>query len=159
MTIATALARPLLAGVFVYGGVDAMRHPRQKVESAGGGVLDAMSDATGLDPQRLVIVNGAGQVGAGIALALGFLPRPAAVVLAASLVPTTLAGHRFWEQEDADARKLHTTQFLKDLAVLGGLIFAAASTGGRPSVPWLTKRAAHHLAEATGDAVSHLRPG
>lgn len=158
MTIANALARPLLAGIFVYGGIDAMRHPPKKVDSAGGGVLETISDATGLDEQRLVIINGAVQVGAGIALALGFLPRPAAAVLGASLVPTTLAGHRFWEHE-GDARKLHTTQFLKNLAMLGGLIVAATTTGGRPSVPWLTKRAAHHLAEATGDAVSHLRPG
>jgi len=158
VTIATALARPLLAGAFVYGGLDALRNPAGKV-AVGEPVLEPISEATGWDERRLVAVNGGVQVAAGVALALGILPRAAATVLAASLVPTTLASHRFWERDDAAAKQADTLHFLQSLAMLGGLVFAATSTGGRPSVPWLTKRAAHRLAESTGDVVGHLRPG
>src|SRR6478752_4000347 len=66
--------------------------------------------------------NGAVQVGAGITLALGILPRLSALLLAGSLVPTTLAGHRFWEEEEDAARAQQTIQFLKNLGMLGGLL-------------------------------------
>jgi putative oxidoreductase len=57
---------------------------------------------------------------AGGALALGITPRPAVTVLAGSLVPTTLAGHRFWEQDDDAARLGQVIHFLKNLAIMGG---------------------------------------
>jgi len=37
-------------------------------------------------------------------------------------VPTTLAGHRFWEEEDEAARAQQTVQFLKNAAMMGGLL-------------------------------------
>ena len=52
----------------------------------------------------LVQVNGAVQVVGGTLLGLGVLTRLAALALAASLVPTTLAGHRFWEEADPSPR-------------------------------------------------------
>jgi uncharacterized membrane protein YphA (DoxX/SURF4 family) len=60
----------------------------------------------------------------GTALAIGIKPRLAALSLAASLIPTTLAGHRFWEEEDERARAMQLTQFLKNLGLLGGLLLA-----------------------------------
>jgi putative oxidoreductase len=156
VTIAEAIARPLLAGVFIYGGIDAIRRPTPKAELAAP-VLAQLSSATGLDQERLVRVNGVAQVAAGACLALGILPRPAAAVLAVSLVPTTFAGHRFWSQDDAAARRNHTVHFLKNGAVLGGLVLAAVSTGGRPSIPWRARRAVHHAVETTGDAIESLR--
>jgi uncharacterized membrane protein YphA (DoxX/SURF4 family) len=46
-------------------------------------------------------------------------------VLAASLVPTTLAGHAFWTVDDPEQRKQQLAHFAKNLAILGGLILAA----------------------------------
>ena len=66
-------------------------------------------------------------VGAGALLSLGLLPRPAAGALAASLIPTTLAGHPFWKREGAE-RQRQLTQFLKNLAALGGLLLVAAGS-------------------------------
>jgi putative oxidoreductase len=156
VTIAEAIARPLLAGVFIYGGIEAIRRPAPKAEVAEP-VLAQLSSATGLDQERLVRINGVAQVAAGACLALGILPRPAAVVLAASIVPTTLAGHRFWSQDDAAATRNHRIHFLKNGAVLGGLIFAATSTGGRPSIPWRARKAVEHAVETTGEAIESLR--
>jgi uncharacterized membrane protein YphA (DoxX/SURF4 family) len=46
-------------------------------------------------------------------------------VLAGTLVPTTLAGHRFWEELDEDARNMQMAQFAKNLGLLGGLLLVA----------------------------------
>jgi hypothetical protein len=44
VTIAQAVARPLLAGVFIYGGIDALRSASKKV---GGAVRGAKKALTG----------------------------------------------------------------------------------------------------------------
>ena len=157
MTIAEAIARPLLAGMFVYGGIKALRQPGAHVPAADA-VLEPASAATDIAKPQLVTINGGVQVVAGVALAAGILPRPAAAALAVTLVPTTWAAHRFWEEDDEDGRQQQTIQFLKNLAMLGGLLLAATSTGGRPSLPWRARRAAHHLVESAGETLEHLRP-
>ena len=63
----------------------------------------------------LVRANGVIQVTAGTLLALGKLPRLAALVPAGSLVPTTYAGHQFWNEVDDEDRAKQQIQFLKNL--------------------------------------------
>jgi putative oxidoreductase len=113
----------LLAGMFIYGGLDAFRNPSGKAPRAEK-VAPAIADVVGIDAdtEQLVQFNGAVQVAAGTTLALGILPRVSALLLAVSLVPTTLAGHRFWEEEDAAARAQQRVQFLKNAAMMGGLL-------------------------------------
>jgi len=156
MSFPESLARPMIAGMFIYGGLDSLRRPASKVPAAEG-VVNGVSEKTGMDIEQLVKINGAVQVAAGSALALGIFPRPAALALAASLVPTTLAGHRFWEAE-GEAKPQQTIHFLKNLAMFGGLVIAANSTGGRPSLPWRARRAVHRASETAGDAIQHLHP-
>ena len=117
----------MLAGIFVHGGLEAFRDPKSKARRAET-VAPKIADAAGVDADtvQLVRLNGAVQVGAGIALALGVLPRLAALTLAGSLVPTTLAGHRFWEEEDPAAEAQQTTHFLKNVGLLGGLLMVVS---------------------------------
>jgi putative oxidoreductase len=68
--------------------------------------------------------NAAVQVLGGTLLALGRAPRLSALALAGSLIPTTLAGHAYWTIEDPAARKQQRIQFHKNLAMIGGLMFA-----------------------------------
>ena len=82
------------------------------------------------EPETMVVVNSVAHVVGGVAMALGIFPRLAAAGLAASLVPTTLAGHRFWEMEDEQARNQQITQFLKNLGLIGGLLAVAAWPDG-----------------------------
>jgi putative oxidoreductase len=123
MGVSSLVARPLLAGMFVHGGLDAVRNPGGKVARAEK-VAPEVAGLVGIDAdtEQLVQFNGAVQVAAGITLALGIFPRLSALALAGSLVPTTLAGHRFWEEEDDAARAQQTIQFLKNLGMLGGLL-------------------------------------
>jgi putative oxidoreductase len=147
MTVLQRLARPMLAGIFIYGGLDSARAPDPKVPAADKVVGRAVEQlGARVETAQVVRANGVVQVVAGTALALGVWARPAAAVLAASLVPTTLAGHRFWDEEDATGRHQQRIQFLKNLALMGGLVLAAADTGGRPSLPWRAKRAVGHVA-------------
>ena len=58
---------------------------------------------------------------AGLALALNIMPGLASATLAAVLVPTTVLGHPFWAAEGT-ARQEQLAHFIKNLAVLGGLV-------------------------------------
>ena len=51
--------------------------------------------------------------------------RLAAKVLALSLVPTTLAGHPFWEATEPRERNMELIQCGKNLGVMGGLLLLA----------------------------------
>jgi putative oxidoreductase len=128
MGLVRALSRVLLAGMFVYGGLDSLRDPRSKAPRARV-VTEPLADAVDLDenPEMLVQVNGAVQVGAGVLLGLGILPRLSATALAASLIPTTAAGHRFWEETEPAKRAQQTIHFLKNAAMLGGLLAVVGS--------------------------------
>ena len=81
-------------------------------------------------PWRLVRLNAAVQLGAAAALATGHLPRISSAVLAGSLVPTTLAGHSFWNETDPSTKAMQRVQFFKNVSMLGGLIIAAGDTVG-----------------------------
>ena len=133
MTIARRLARPLLAAPFVSGGVETLRNPDPRVEKAES-VAPQMAERLPLPNQtdQLVRINAAVQIGAGVLLSIGRLPRLAAAALAVSLVPTTVAGHRFWEEEDAARRAQQQIHLLKNVGLLGGLILATNGHRGRP---------------------------
>jgi len=145
----------MLAAMFVSGGVDQLRRPQSKLPQAEK-VAASFAEALHLpeDPVMLVRINGAVQVGAATLLALGKLPRLSAAALAASLVPTTLGGHRFWEEHEPGRRKAQRTGFLKNVSMLGGLVLAATDTEGRPSLSWRARRATSKASRRIG-ATSH----
>src|SRR3712207_2275996 len=96
------IARPLLAASFVYGGVDTLRNPQTRVPGAAPVVETITRTAdeqlpvqVPRDVEQWVRIDAGIKVGAGSLLALNKLPRLSALALAGSIVPTTLAGHRF----------------------------------------------------------------
>jgi uncharacterized membrane protein YphA (DoxX/SURF4 family) len=108
------LGSVLMSGIFIRGGYEQLREP-------GGRALKA--EKLGLPPsETLVRLNGAAMMAGGVALALGKKPKLTAVGLIATLIPTTLAGHRFWEEGDPKGRSMQLTQFLKNLGLIGGLL-------------------------------------
>jgi putative oxidoreductase len=148
MSISRRIARPLLASMFISGGVDAIQSPEGKVKAAATVTepLKARFPLLPDDTATLVRFNGMVQVGAGSLLALGKFRRLASWALVASVIPTTYAGHRFWEEVDDDARAQQRVHFLKNLGLLGGLILAATDTEGAPSLGW---RARHRVGRVT----------
>lgn len=157
MTVLRKVARPLLASMFVSGGYNAVRNPAPLVPAAEP-VTDRFSATIGQrtsllpeDTESLVRLNGAVQLGAGLLLSLGRAPRLASAALAVTLIPTTLAAHRYWTIEDPEKRAAQRVQFLKNASLLGGLLIAAADTHGKPSLAYRTRHAAGHAS----DAVTH----
>jgi putative oxidoreductase len=118
-----ALGRVGLAAMFITGGADAMLAP-------GPRTIKAEELGVPLDPELAVRVNGAAMLAAGVALALGLWPRLAAGVLAGTLVPTTLAGHPYWQLDDPAARRQQRTHFFKNVGLLGGALLVLSE---RPS--------------------------
>ena len=150
MTVSRMIARPMLASMFVVGGVNALRNAPALAHKAGP-VADKLlplvhKAAPALpipeDPVTQVRVNAVVQIGAAAALATGRAPRLSSAVLAASLVPTTLAGHRFWEAPDKETRAQQQLHFFKNVSMLGGLIIATGDTNGKPGIAWRARRAA-----------------
>jgi uncharacterized membrane protein YphA (DoxX/SURF4 family) len=151
MTVVRALARPLLSTIFVVQGAKAVRDPEPHVAKAQP-VADRLvplvrkvappqiGDRIPESTANLVRLNGAAQVLGGLALASGKGRRLGAVVLAGSLIPTTLAGHSFWQESDKTVRAAQKVQFMKNLGLMGGLLLAAVDTEGKPGVAW---RATH----------------
>ena len=134
----------MLASIFIVQGWDTFRHPDKVAPRAEpvvrliAGRVPAAPD----DTEQAVRLNGAIQVVVGTLLALGRFPRLSALALAATLVPTTAAGHPFWETQDKQERARQRTHFLKNLSMLGGLLITAADTAGSPSLAWRTRNAA-----------------
>jgi uncharacterized membrane protein YphA (DoxX/SURF4 family) len=127
------LARLLMAWVFVHGGLDVIRHPEPRAKT-GGPFVEFLRGILPFLPQDTILLvraNAALMVGAGLLLALGKYERFAAVALAGSLVPTTLAGHRFWTFEEPGPRAQQVIHVNKNMAMLGGLVMFALHS--RPS--------------------------
>lgn len=149
MTLIRLAARPMLASTFVLGGINALRNSEEAAARAKPVANKLTRTAERVAPQvkvpsnevTLVRINAAVQITSALALATGRAPRLASTALAASLVPTTLAGHRFWEESDEAARKNQRLHFVKNVSVLGGLLLASVDTEGRPGMAWRTKHA------------------
>lgn len=140
-------ARCLLGATFVSGGIGAVVSP-EKLVSQTKPVTDRVATLEQRYPRlpaqvpTLVRLNGALQLAGGLLLTAGRVRRPAALALAASMVPTTLAAHAFWTLSDPTQRRVHQMHFLKNMGVLGGLLLAAADTEGRPDLTWRANRLA-----------------
>jgi putative oxidoreductase len=161
MTLIRLVARPMLASTFVVGGIHALRNAPALAEAAKP-VNDEIRGFAGKvapqvpvpeDDATLVRINAGVHIAAGLALATGRAPRLASAALAATVVPTTLAGHAFWKQQDKTARTTQMTHFFKNLSMLGGLVLASVDTEGKPGVAW---RASHAVGTAKREA-KHLR--
>ena len=148
------LARPMLAAIFIKGGVDTLLNPDPRVQKASPLLEKAapnLPEQVPSDPDQLVRIDAGVKIGAGTLLALNKFPRVASLALAASIIPTTVAAHPFWEKSDPTEKTAEQQQFLKNISILGGLILAAVDTEGKPSLGWRGRRAARKLAERTGD--------
>lgn len=162
MTVTRRLARPMLASSLVFGGVQALKNtPALAVTSKP--VNDEIRDLAQrvapqlkvpADDKTLVRINAGVHIVAGLGLATGRAPRLCSLALAATLVPTTIAGHPFWKEKDKEARAKQTSQFYKNLSMLGGLVLAGLDTEGRPGLAWRTTHAVGSATRAVGAATA-----
>ncbi|MBC7303669.1 MAG: DoxX family protein [Nocardia sp.] len=141
------IARALLGTTFVAAGVNGLMNEKPRAAAANAladkgrtGLPEALAARVPDDPSQFVRVNSVAQVVGGFMLATGRAPRPAAFVLAATVVPGTVTEQDFWAENDPDRKAAKRVGFLKDLGLLGGLMIAAADTEGKPSLGWRARR-------------------
>jgi uncharacterized membrane protein YphA (DoxX/SURF4 family) len=161
MSLARRAARAALAASFITGGIDQIRNPQPKAAPASP-IAKPIADRVPQlpnDPETLVKIDGAIKLVGGLGMVFGPFARPAALLLAGSMVPTTLAGHRFWETTDPEQKVSDRVEFFKNVSLVGGLLIAALDTGGRPSIPWVAGKAVHGAAETVGDAAGTVGSG
>ncbi len=133
----------MLSAIFVASGIEGLRRPGGMVEMAEPQATQ-LASTLGLpaDPELLVRINAGVHLGGGILLAAGKFRRLAALALFTTLIPTTWAAHRFWEEQDEAAKAQQQAHFFKNLGLMGGLILAAVDTEGAPSLGWRARRRA-----------------
>lgn len=153
------IARPMLSAVFISRGVDALRSPKPAADAARPTLegLSKLPDPVGTNvpsnAEAVARANAAVQIGGGLLLASGKLPRLASAALALTVVPGSLAGHSFWSETDPQRKADERRAFLTDVSLIGGLIIAAVDTEGKPSLGWRGRRAAHKVTEAVAAAL------
>ena len=69
----------------------------------------------------------------GLAIVIGFQVRWVSLLMILFVIVATAISHRYWELADA-ARRTQQTQFMKNLAIIGGFLLLMASGGGRFSL-------------------------
>jgi uncharacterized membrane protein YphA (DoxX/SURF4 family) len=153
------IARPLLSAVFIGQGVDSLLNPKLAAEAAAPTVdgLRSLPDPVGSnvpsDPQTFAQITAAVQIGGGLLLATGRMPRVASAALALTVLPANLGAHTFWNESDPQRKSDMRKAFLSDLSLLGGLMIASADTAGKPSLGWRGRQAAERLSERVSSAI------
>lgn len=122
------IARPMLAAIFVGAGIDTLRRPEPRAKQSAPVLepITQMAPAPFDDPVNVVRANAVLHLVAGSTVALGIAPRLSALALAGSLIPTTFGGHRFWEIDDPVQRGQQQAHFLKNAAIMGGLLLVVS---------------------------------
>jgi uncharacterized membrane protein YphA (DoxX/SURF4 family) len=118
---APVVGRLLMCIIFLLSGFNKVMHWSDTEQYM---ISHGMTVATGLLLAGAVVV----EVGAGLALLLGFQVRLIALLLVLYLIPTTLIFHNFWSHPD------QMINFLKNLAIMGGLIELSVAGAGAFSV-------------------------
>jgi uncharacterized membrane protein YphA (DoxX/SURF4 family) len=153
------IARPLLSAVFIGQGVETLRNPKVSLDAAEPTVaaLRTLPEPIGgkvpSDPETAARINAAVQVGGGLLLATGKLPRIASAALAFTVIPGSLGAHLFWNEDDPERKAQKRRDLLTDLSLLGGLIIASADTAGKPSLGWRGRQAAGRISQAMSAAL------
>ncbi|MGB6978812.1 MAG: DoxX family protein [Candidatus Acidiferrales bacterium] len=125
-TNVTVLAgRILMSAVFLFSGISKI---------AAFSTMAGFAQAKGLPlPEAAIGIAAAIEIIGGLFVLVGFQTRVSAWVLALYLIPTTLIFHNFWAMQGMD-RMDNQGHFLKNFAIIGGLLILASYGAGGFSV-------------------------
>lgn len=119
------IGRVLLAAIFLLSGFAKLTDPAGTV-----GYMEAQGIPS---PYFLAIIAGSAEVLGGLAILFGFLTRLGGAGLFLFMIPTTFIFHDFWTMDGAEA-KTQMVNFMKNLAIMGGLALLVANGAGRYSI-------------------------
>jgi uncharacterized membrane protein YphA (DoxX/SURF4 family) len=146
----TVVARFLISLVFLAGAVNKILHWHETERSlmntlcewqAHIGFSDNLQDCIAtmipLTPILLLVATLFELLG-GLSVLLGVKEKLGATLLVLFLIPTTILLHQFWFVEGA-AREAQLAHFLKNLAIIGGLLMIILQGTERSSNPFSQK--------------------
>jgi putative oxidoreductase len=123
---ALLLGRLLLAAIFLWSGFGKLTNL--------GGFVQSLAHQGVPAPEVLGVVGACVEFFGGLAVAVGFRARWAALLMVAFTIAATLIAHRFWEVQDAAARAGQQVNFMKNVAIVGGFLLLSARGAGPISV-------------------------
>jgi len=121
----TLIARVLIAAIFLVSGFAKLGDTAATIGHMQSVGIPA--------PHVLVYIAAYAEIFGAIALLTGFLARIGAIGLALFMVVTTLTFHAFWNYHGQEQMQ-QSIQFMKNLAITGGLVLLFAVGPGRYSV-------------------------
>lgn len=121
-TLAPLLGRLLLAALFIPAGLT-------KIPGFENTAAYMAAKGLPLVPLLLVLTILI-EAGCGLLILLGWRAREAALLLFLFLIPVTLVFHGFWGVEDPAARAQEQRNFMKNLAIMGGVLMIAGLGSG-----------------------------
>jgi putative oxidoreductase len=119
------VSRVLLAGVFLVFGIRKL----MAVAGTAGYFAKLGIPMADIVVWAVILI----EIGGALLLIVGWQTRLVAWVLAGFVVLATIAAHRYWEFDGAQYVP-QLTSFMKNLAIVGGLLMVAASGPGRMSL-------------------------
>ena len=124
-TLTPLVGRILLSALFLVAGFS-------KISNIAGtaGYLGKLGVPS---PGIVVYAVIASELLGGALILLGWKTRWVAIYMALFTLATAVLGHAFWKADGAQAT-MQMTQFLKNLAIIGGFLMLAVAGPGRASV-------------------------
>jgi putative oxidoreductase len=119
--VASLIGRILISVMFLWSGI---------AKVAAFSMMTGYAQAKGLPlPAAGIATAAAIEILCGLAVLTGFQTKLASWALFVYLIPVTLLFHNFWAVQGAD-RMDAQVHFLKNVAIMGGLLILAASGAG-----------------------------
>ncbi|MBK8505015.1 MAG: DoxX family membrane protein [Saprospiraceae bacterium] len=123
------LGRILLSFIFIYEAIDSILYFKK--------TTNLMTEYGITFQQDLLLIGGVFLLLAGGTLLLiGYRIGLGAMLLMIYWIPVTFIVHSFWN-DALPARRLESILFMKNIAILGGLMFMAVNTSGKYSIKTL----------------------
>jgi len=108
------IGRTIFGGFFLYNGINHLKNSAGMAQYAGAKGVPAAEQA--------VQATGALLIGGGLSVLAGAKPRQGLAAIVAFLLPVTLQMHRFWDEQDPQARQAEMINFMKNVALIGAAL-------------------------------------
>ncbi|MBT8219821.1 MAG: DoxX family protein [Bacteroidia bacterium] len=120
------IGRIFIAFIFLYEAYDSIKYFKQTKEMMTDYGLTWRQDLLLLGAITFLIIGG-------ILVLIGYRTTLGAGMLLAYYIPVTMIVHSFWNDPE-DIRRMESIMFMKNLAVIGGLMIVMVNDSGRYSI-------------------------
>ena len=108
------VSRILFGGYFVLNGLNHI--------IKGSSMVGYASSKKVPMPKTLILISGLLILLGGLGIIIGFYVPFAVLAIEVFLIVITVVMHDFWNQADKSARMMEYTQFMKNIALMGGAL-------------------------------------